>query len=466
MIIRDQFHYALGNLAKTKLRTILTAAGVSIGIGAMTSMVSVGVGTQKNVMQAFNEENLLTSVTVRPPGRSESTQPDTLPLLNAESMERMRGLPGARDAYPVLTVPGLLQAGDTEQFLTLEGMPARMLTTQIELGKVQLLAGRIYDEGETGSMVISTRAASRLLSEGVDPDTLVGETVSFLVARMPGGSTGADESEEIGALIEGIELPSILSGLPIEGLLQRLPFDIVEPVRLELEIIGVVDGAGTLTDFLGISLYVPVDVIEPLYGQTFRNLESILTGEAAGEGYPLVQVLTDDVIAVKGVQESITEMGFRADSILDQMAEIRLAFLFLNSFLATIGGISLLVAAMMIINTLVMAVLERTREIGLLKAMGATDLDVMRLFLSEAGIIGLLGGVGGLLLGWLVAKATNMIANYQLTRLGEIEIDFVAFPLWLIFGGLAFGLIVSLLAGSYPARRAARVDPVVALRYF
>jgi ABC-type lipoprotein release transport system permease subunit len=465
MIFRDQFHYAMSNLAKTRLRTVLTAAGVSIGIGAMTSMVSVGVGTQRNVMQAFNEENLLTSVTVRPPGRSGDAAHDSMAVLNAVSMEAMRLLPGARDAYPVLNVPGLLQVGDSQQFLSLESMPARMLKEQIEREKVTLLSGRIYEEDETGGMVISTRAARRLLPEGVEPDTLVGQKVSFLVARMPGGSA-EEEPESEAPILEGVELPSVLSGLPIEGLLQRIPFGIVQPVRLELTIIGVVDGAGTLTDFLGISLYVPVEIVEPLYAQTFQNLESILTGEASGEGYPLVQVLTEDVLAVRQVQESIVEMGFRADSILDQMAEIRMGFLFMNTFLATIGGISLLVAAMMIINTLVMAVLERTREIGLLKAMGATDLDVMRLFLSEAGIIGMLGGIGGLALGWIVAKITNMIANYQLMRLGEVQVDFVAFPIWLIAGGIAFALIVSLTAGFYPSRRAARVDPVVALRYF
>lgn len=466
MILRDQFQYALSNLRKTRLRTILTAAGVTIGIGAMTSMVSIGVGTQRNVMRAFNEENILTSVTVRPPARREDAGPDSLPVLDAAAIERMRVLPGARDAYPVLTVPGLLRIGETQQFLSLEGMPARVLGEQYERGRVKLLSGRLYEEGEKGGVVITTRAARRLLPEGADLDTLVGQKVSFLTAQAPG--LGGREGEAGGEtrMLEGIELPPMLNALPLENLLQRLPLGLVEPVRLELTVLGIVDGAGTLTDFLGISLYVPVDVVEPFFARAFRSLESVLTGEAGREGYPLVQLLTDDVMAVRSVQESVVEMGFRADSILDQLAEIRLGFIFMNTFLATIGGISLLVAAMMIINTLVMAVLERTREIGLLKAMGATDADVMRLFLSEAGLIGLMGGMGGLILGWIVAEITNMIANYQFMKMGEMRVDLVAFPPWLIMGGLAFALIVSLAAGFYPSRRAARVDPVVALRYF
>ena len=138
----------------------------------------------------------------------------------------------------------------------------------------------------------------------------------------------------------------------------------------------------------------------------------------------------------------------------------------MNGFLATIGGVSLFVATMMIINTLVMAVLERRREIGLLKSLGASNGDVVRLFLTEASVIGALGGVGGLLLGYLVARITSALANAQAVRAGATGLDLVAFPIWLILGAMALAVAVSVAAGLYPARRAARVDPVVALRQF
>jgi putative ABC transport system permease protein len=169
---------------------------------------------------------------------------------------------------------------------------------------------------------------------------------------------------------------------------------------------------------------------------------------------------------VRPTQDSLEARGFTAQSILDEIKEVRRAFVIMNGLLAMIGGVSLTVAAMMIVNTLVMAVLERTNEIGLLKSMGATDADVMRLFLTEAGVIGILGGVGGLVLGYAVARITNAIANFQFQRVGEVSIDLVAFSFWIIVGGLGFALFVSLVAGVYPARRAARVDPVVALRHF
>lgn len=465
MIFRDQFSFAFGNLHKTRLRTILTAAGVMIGIGAMTSMVSVGVGTQRKVMQAFGEENLLTAVMVRPGSASES-QAEPPPALDADAIEEIRRLDGVRDAYPILNIPGMLRIGGEQFFQTLEGMPARFLKEQIEQNRIELLAGRPYEPGERDVIILSQRAAGRLLPEGVERDTLLGQRVSFIVARAPGErnteGTGAGSRITPGELV----LPPALESLPISDMLKQFSFGLFEAVELNLKVIGIIEGAGTLTDFLGISLWVPIELVEPLYARSFRNLETILTGDIRGDEYAMVQVLTEDVLAVSAVQEGLREMGFRGESFLDQIAEIRRAFVLMNGFLAMIGGISLLVAAMMIVNTLVMAVMERTREIGLLKAMGASNRDVMRLFLTEAGVIGLLGGVGGIVLGKVVAEITNALANFQFERVGEVSVDLVVFPLWLIAGGIAFAMVVSLAAGYYPSRRAARVDPVVALRHF
>ena len=469
MILRDQFRYALGHLWKTRLRTILTAAGVSIGIGAMTSMVSVGLGTQRTVLRAFNEGNILTAVMVHPGAPTEEAPEDSLPTLDSGAIAVFRTLPGVRDVYPLLAIAGLLRSGEEQLFRGLEGMPARILAEQIDGGAVEVLAGRAYFEGETNAIVLSERAAQRLLPDSTELETLLGDTVVFGAARAP-------LAEKINQVVpESLprdlppslgNLAPMLRALPVAEMLGAVPMGLLEPVRLQLTVVGVVKGAGNLSDFVGLSLWVPIETIEPLYSQTYQDLESILTGEVGDRGYPAVQVLTSDVMAVSFVQDTIEAMGYQAESILDQIDQIRRGFLIMNSMLGTIGGVSLFVAAMMIVNTLVMAVLERTREIGLLKSMGATDGDVLRLFLTEAGVIGLLGGFGGLILGYIVARVTNVFANIQFERAGEVSVDLVAFTVWLILGGMAFALVVSLLAGYYPARRAAKVDPVVALRHF
>jgi putative ABC transport system permease protein len=487
MTFRDQLRYSFDHLRKTRLRTFLTTFGVVIGIGAMASMVSVGAGMQRNVMKAFNEENLLTSITVRPaslrqaPAAEERLDPDspegrrvmeletveagsdTFPPLDDEAVNRIRDLRGVRVAYPVATVPGLLRIGETRRFVTLEGMPADVLGDDLERDRVDLLAGRMYRIGETDGIILSRRAAEDLLPEGAGLDTLIGREVSFMVVQMSGEEgTGADQFE----LPDDLELPPMLRSIPLAGLLRGLPGGGLQSVQLDLRVVGIVGGIGTFGDFLGTSVYAPLEVVMPFYGSAFRSLEAMMTGQVRGEAYRDVQVIAEDVVVVPSVQERIEELGFRTSSILDDLSEMRVAFVIANSFLAILGGISLFVASMMIINTLVMAVLERTREIGLLKALGAGKGDVLRLFLTEATVIGLLGGIGGLALGWIVARIANAFANYQLVRAGDIQIDIVAFPLWLILGGMLIAIAVSLLAGFYPARRAARVDPVVALRHF
>jgi putative ABC transport system permease protein len=112
-----------------------------------------------------------------------------------------------------------------------------------------------------------------------------------------------------------------------------------------------------------------------------------------------------------------------------------------------------------------MSILERFREIGVMKAVGAGDRDIRRIFFFESGAIGLLGGAAGCALGWVTSLLINRVANLYLAGLGMPDVDYFAFPIWLFLGAAAFSLLISLVSGIYPARRAARVDPVVALRH-
>jgi putative ABC transport system permease protein len=112
-----------------------------------------------------------------------------------------------------------------------------------------------------------------------------------------------------------------------------------------------------------------------------------------------------------------------------------------------------------------MSILERTREIGVMKAIGASDQDVGRIFLIEAALIGLIGGVFGVMLGWAVGRVINRGANYYLQSQGAPTANMFLIPWWLVGGAIAFALIVSLVAGSFPAMRASRLDPIQALRH-
>jgi putative ABC transport system permease protein len=170
----------------------------------------------------------------------------------------------------------------------------------------------------------------------------------------------------------------------------------------------------------------------------------------------------DDITPVR---EAVEEMGFGVLAVIDQLEEIKQTFLIMDALLGAVGTIALIVAALGIINTMVTSILERTREIGVMKAVGGSETDIRWIFFSEAATIGVIGGAFGLALGWAVTRIANAVANHYLRPQGVPEVDLFYMPVWLIAGALVFSVCVSLLAGLYPASRAARVDPVQALRH-
>src|SRR5262249_45568863 len=162
---------------------------------------------------------------------------------------------------------------------------------------------------------------------------------------------------------------------------------------------------------------------------------------------------------------AIKKSGYAAFSLLDAARSLRIVFTVFDLFLGLFGSLALTVASLGIINTLVMAILERRREIGVLKALGASDGDVKNLFFAEAGAMGLLGGILGVTLGWLIGAALTFGTTLYLKSqdLPSVKISYI--PWWLSISAIAFAILVSLVAGFYPAARAARLNPVEALRY-
>ncbi len=161
-------------------------------------------------------------------------------------------------------------------------------------------------------------------------------------------------------------------------------------------------------------------------------------------------------------------IGFRAFSVTNQLEEIERIFLIINSSLALLGGIALMVASFGISNTMIMSIRERTREIGIMKAIGGSDGEIMRIFFVEASLIGLLGGVFGVIAGWAVDRIANVLANQWIARqAGQAvrHVEFFSIPWYLWGGAILFALLISLIPAIYPARRAAKVDPIKALRY-
>ncbi|MGA7918528.1 MAG: FtsX-like permease family protein, partial [Candidatus Acidiferrales bacterium] len=239
------------------------------------------------------------------------------------------------------------------------------------------------------------------------------------------------------------------------------------PRELKLRIIGIVE-TEPAAGFGGMGrgrLLIPLQIAQKLRIAQPTDLREILRGGSDKPSYESLTVRVTSPKVVETVEDEIKQMGFGTFSILDATKNLQLFFTVFDGLLGIFGSLALTVASLGIINTLVMAILERRREIGILKALGAADRDVRRLFFAEAGAMGLCGGIFGVLLGWLIGRAVTFGTNTYLARQQLPPIDLSSVPLWMIGAAIAFSFVVSLAAGIYPAARAAKLNPVEALRY-
>ncbi len=241
----------------------------------------------------------------------------------------------------------------------------------------------------------------------------------------------------------------------------------VVPKELRLRIVGVVDTepAAGFGGYGNGRLLIPLQVAMTLRAAQVNDLRDIVRGSSSKPTFASLTVRAKSPSYVEALEASIKKMGFGAFSLLDASKSLRIFFSVFDLLLGIFGSLALAVATLGIVNTLVMAILERRREIGVLKALGAADRDVKQLFFVEAGVMGLVGGILGAFLGWLIGRALTFGTNLYLHRQNLPGVDISAVPWWLVLGAIAFAIIVSLAAGLYPASRAARLNPVEALRY-
>ena len=191
-----------------------------------------------------------------------------------------------------------------------------------------------------------------------------------------------------------------------------------------------------------------------------------LIERAESEGYASATVRVTDPSVAQDVVRRLDEAGFSPFSLFGQLEELRTFFLIVNSALGLLGSISLVVASFGIANTMIMSILERTREIGIMKAIGAEDREIKLIFFVEAAVIGLAGGVCGSLAAWGLTRLANQaVYRYALRPRGASFIDFFSIPPRLWLGAILFAALVAIIAALYPAARAARIDPVRALRH-
>jgi putative ABC transport system permease protein len=443
---RDLVDLAARNLREALFRNSLTTVGIGVGVASLVAMLSLGVGLQNLASDRLSHSGLFDAIIVTPKanfpgfGRAERTPPagptETPKPLDDEARHAIAALPNVTEVYPEIRFPTEIHYNGNPYSTIVAGIPESDRTG----GSFDGMQGHFFSGPATDEAILQIDLARQLSPN--QPDALIGKDLVLRYAeRTPLPTGGGANSGAAG-------------------------FSIV-PHEEKLRVVGVVEtepSAGMGTFGRG-RLLIPLQLAETLQATQTNDLRDLLRDTPTKKTYDNLTVRLKDAVDVKIAEDTIKNMGFSAFSLLDATRSLRLVFAVFDLLLGIFGSLALVVASLGIINTLVMAILERRREIGVLKALGAADRDVQRLFFAEAAAMGLLGGIFGVAVGWLIGQALNFGTNVYLSRQQLPSITIAAVPLWMVAAAIIFSVGVSLAAGIYPASRAAKLNPVEALRY-
>ncbi len=477
MKLRDLTELAARNLREAVLRNSLTTLGIAVGVASLVAMLSLGVGLQELASTRLSRSVLFDAVFVttqanmrafggppRPAAERGAAQPSR--KLDDEARRQLAGIKNVVEVYPEVRFPTEVQFEGKPYMTTVAGIPASARGD----GAFDEMKGSFFSGPEANEAILQIEFARDLTKL---TDSLIGKELVLRYAEkqaLPADDAPVRKkpSKDAAAAATGKAATGVAATKdsaaddgPVSG-----GFSLV-PREMKLRIIGVVE-TEPATGFGGFGrgrLLIPLQIAQNLRIAQPTDMREMLRGSSGKPTYESLTVRVSSPKAVQGVEDAIKGMGFGTFSILDATKNLRLFFTVFDLLLGIFGSLALTVASLGIINTLVMAILERRREIGILKALGAADRDVRRLFFAEAGAMGLLGGVLGVGLGWGIGRVLTFATNVYLRRQELPPIDLSSIPWWMVVGAIAFSFFVSLAAGMYPASRAARLNPVEALRY-
>ena len=480
MKANDLVDLAARNLRESLLRNSLTTLGIAVGVASLVAMLSLGIGLQQLADRRLARSGLFDTIVVtsrrslrvfdRADNRDGAPPAESRPLDENARVEMAR-LPNVLEAVPDLHFMAEVRYEGKPHLTMVAGLPL----SARDRDAFENMQGRFFTSDAADEAILQIQFADELL--GIRPklgesssmlngqtQTLIGKELTLRYAERvaspaasgsksvpaEGGGGAGDRS----SALQDARQPSLMAA-----------FSVVARER-KLRIVAVTDqDPEGMRGVAGARMFIQLQMVENLHVMLPSGLRGNEVDLSNAPAYPSLSVRVKSPNRVESVQDAIRKMGFNTFSILDATRSLQRFFAVLDLFLGIFGSLALAVAALGIVNTLVMAILERRREIGIMKAIGASDGDVKKLFLAEAAVMGFLGGTLGVALGWVIGRLINAGANFYLRRQNLPPENLWAVPWWLVGGAIAFAIVISMISGIYPAARAAKLDPVQALRY-
>ena len=451
----DVADLAIRNLRESVFRNSLTTMGISVGVASLVAMLSLGIGLQQLASRRLQKSGLFDTVVATSrrdlrnfrEQREDGPPPAESPSLDEPARKKIEQIPGVVEAYPDIRFVTEVRFDGKPHLTMVAGVPFSAKNNNDAFDGMQ---GNFFSSDAGPEVILQKSFAEELL--GITPkpgtdNTSIAELAKPLLGR-----------ELTMRYAERTSSPSSSS----LGQSDRAAYSVVSRQQA-LKIVGLTDlDPDSMRGTARARVFLPLKLAQDLHVMQ-SNLRD--TSASDSPSYTSLSVRVENPNQVPAVEDAIKKMGFSAFSLVDATRSMRQFFAVLDGFLAIFGSLALAVASIGIVNTLVMAILERRREIGIMKALGASDADVRGLFFAEAGAMGLVGGAVGVTLGWAIGRLINFGTNIYLERQHFPPAQIWSVPLWLVLSAITFSIVVSLLSGLYPASRAARLDPVQALRY-
>lgn len=465
MTSRDLFDLASRNLRESVVRNGLTTAGIAVGVASLVAMISLGVGLQQLAGKRLSSSGLFDSIAISQErenserrgdaddARPEPTRIGEPRVLDDDARRDIERLPNVLEVVPEIRFLAEVRYEDRPHVASVGGLAPSAADNE----GLEGIEGRFFS-GDAAREAIVRRQFARLLDE-TSPSSVIGKDLLLRYAErrpLPDNEKSAGADNKRGKTNNSSNSSDD----------DQFGFSVVRREE-RLRIVGIIENEpyGGMRASSHALVFMPTRLAEDLHILQANDAAGTMRTPGSQRAYATLMARISDPGKVSAVEEAIKKMGFHTLSILDASQGLRRFFTVLDLFLGIFGSLALAVASLGIINTLVMAVLERRREIGILKAIGASDADVEKLFFAEAGAMGVAGGVLGVFLGRGIGAAINFGTAFYLRRHQLPPETVWSAPFWLVGAAILFSVLVSLASGLYPARRAAKLDPVQALRY-